>query len=775
MSDDPNDPALDQPAGIPPIDPSINGTWTPPWLSQQSGPPPVVDTGAPPLTPAEKSEIQIDKPLAEKTPEQQLDPTLSAAIPTDQQFTPPWLAVAQAGVGAPQVDAVSGAPGPSSALNPQQAQDRFATIATDPTAPLDERSKAWASMTPDQRTNALNTTDPKQLAAIANDAMTPQELATISVRHNAAKLDEETMRLHAIYAENAAKARQEADAQAKASAYADAEAAKDAAAAEALVAQAKNNPNQRSASRTIADVVLAGIGGMVSQFTGGKNLALESIQKRVEQNIQQQTQELNLGWKAIDLHKNAVASEYARHGDVIRAQAVARIAGLQEAKDALTTDMQNYDPNGTTALSRAQVIQQIDGVQRTAANTLHQQNFKNGMELAKAQTEAAAQTETMRKNKADESLAWTKEGREGAAAKAVKPDDVVHDPAWFAQQGYKTVPAVAMSVKSFGGITESNAKAGEAAGKDISNKAAAAKGQVAAPIQVGTAPDGTPVTKTTVLTQPDGTAWAAPDKFTEMAAGAKKVARISDALVREINEWGGQSDIKKSPHYQQITSLHKDLIFALHEAKKIEGFRPGTGEQLEELTGGVDPTSFFRDATPGIKAVKQNITDDLNDEATTALYKGPRIVFNDLSAPPAQVDTPADKQDKVLTQNFGASDMDESALDADNRAFTIAARKGVTTAPSANRADYAEAQGLSPLATRALDNGVAPIQLQAFDDLEGDIKGSDDVARAKAVERLEQVRKGSKSSAVRAYAKGLIEEASSTVLENTPLDVEGKR
>lgn len=770
---------------IPPIDPSIGGrlasnpdeAWTPPWLAQ-------TPAAAPPQASAEVQmpDDYVGKPLVPSQPG--LVPDVHPdSIP---QQAPPWLAQAQHDANAPKLGATDyalaqelGAP-TSTGEDPAKALNQ---IATDPNAPISDRQTAWQQMSPADRANFVNTADPKQLASLATAAMSPEEVATIALRHQQAQIHEQSaQQLGAMIANHEAQQRNVATYQ-QAIQTANVQTQQVAADAQRIAAMSKKNPNEHGVGYMLASVLLSTIGGAMSQYTGGKNVALDQLNLKTQQRIDAQTADIANQWKGNGAKQNLVAETLKTSGDLYHAQEAYRISQYDTATQELQTQMQDFDPNGTTAIRHAQVIQQIQAQRGAALAATNQQFIKNHLEQAKADNEANTLKATV-KHQTDETaiarghlgIDYSKNARDQKEFE-IENAPVTPEQARLENPGLPDAayPQAVVTRKDLKNRLESFSKGLEVQGKAQSNKAAAAKGQVAAPIQVGTAPDGTPVTKTTVLTQKDGTPWAAPEKFSEMAAGAKKVARLSDALTREISEWGGQSDIKKSPHYQTIKSNYEDLVFALHEAKGIEGFRPGTAELLTKLTGEVDPTSFFRDATTGIKQAKQNVTDDVNDSATTALYNGPRIVFNDLSAPPAQVETPADKQDKVLTQNFGASDVDERALDADNRAFTIAARKGVTTAPSANRADYAEAQGLSPLATRALDNGVAPIQLQAFDDLEGDIKGSDDVARAKAVERLEQVRKGSKSSAVRAYAKGLIEEASSTVLENTPLDVEGKR
>lgn len=111
-------------------------------------------------------------------------------------------------------------------------------------------------------------------------------------------------------------------------------------------------------------VMLGGLAG--GYFGTGQNAALQQWNMRREQDIDAQKSDLANAWKGIDLRNNAIAQEYARHGDLDRAETAYRLEQHQRALDKIDTDLQLVDPNGQIARSYMAARQQVQAQQRQA-------------------------------------------------------------------------------------------------------------------------------------------------------------------------------------------------------------------------------------------------------------------------------------------------------------------------------------------------------------------------------------------------------------------------
>lgn len=316
--------------------------------------------------------------------------------PSAQPAVPPWLQGPAPGPPAP--DAITGAEGSAPAADARNAKQDLARIAADraqgdaktaldPNAPVSDRQSAWQRIPPSMRIDIVNSGDPNALAAIANPAMDPEELATIANRHEMARLHEDsTQRL-----ELARKSNEAATAAFQAHQAAVQKATADTAQVDVdakRLAMEKLDPNEHGVGHFIATVLLSAVGGAVSQYTGGRNLALEEFDKRTQQRIDAQKADIENQWKGIGLKRNIIAEQLQQSGDLFRAQETYRISQYDRAAAELQTKMQDYDPQGTTAIKGAMQVQAIQAARGQALQAFAQKTSDNHIAAAKVDFEA---------------------------------------------------------------------------------------------------------------------------------------------------------------------------------------------------------------------------------------------------------------------------------------------------------------------------------------------------------------------------------------------------
>lgn len=677
---------------------------------------PSLPEAAPPLPSSAPAEIQMpDDVVAPSTPSAA---TPSDVAPTPQQlatgqpaFAPPWLQAAQQSVTPYDINAPLAAPAPPMSATDAalayetndttkgDAYENLKRTAMDPNASDADRQTAWKELSPQDRLNLVNSSDPKQLAAVANAAMSPEESATIQVRHAQAQQLELSARQHDLAVRQDQEARQNFQTYQGSIQYANARSAsleQDA----ARIANMRVDPAEHGVGNFIGRVLLGFGGGFASPATGGKNLALDELQKLTDQRIQAQKDAIANQWQGVKMKQNLVAEGLQRSGDLYHAQEAYRVATYDRAQQELLTEAQNYDPKGTTNLKIQQAVSQVAAQRAATLNAYWQATQKQRLEQTKVQVDVNKQLEETRHNKAQEANENWKTSIEAKKAAAATKPDVVYTPEQLTALYGKdaAVPPIPMDQKQYSAWLEGKQKNTEIAGKTVENQASSAKNSVALPVQAGATASGQPVIATQTLTQKNGQTWRPPEKFQPMAAATTNVVRLADKLTREIRKNGGQSDLRKSPEWQTMKSDYQDLVFALHGAKGIEGFRPGTSELLHELTGGVDPTSFLRSAIPGIQNAKQNVVEDLNATATAGGYDGAPIQFVDTSNPPP----PAKTEIGELARTAAADPEDDNSMGGNGEYNFHIPAEAASSEESAH----------------AIETGIPPVQLGALHKLQ---------------------------------------------------------
>lgn len=502
----------------------------------------------------------------------------------------------------PSIADVAAPSGPSVDLSADAAYRDFVSGKSSP----DQRQIDLGRMTPDQQEQAVLKMTPEERIAYGANL---EKAATLKSAADHLNLEHQNLL--------AAKANLD-DFQA-ATVKANAETQQNVAAAMAL--------SQRSAGAKLSTTQKFGgyaasiISGMLNPT--GPNQGIAAIQKAIDNSVDEQKADIANQWRGVETKQGAIATELARHGDLYKAQETYRIAGYQGAINGLVDEQQKYVVGGTTQLKIASTIDQLHGLQQQAAQNLADHNLNNAINERKSMREDATLAETIRHNMADEGLKAAKGkggvgGIEGVPLTKAQLAAQLPKGAWIPD----LQPGQTMTLKDYGKVAEIGGHGLEAAGKQVSNAETASKDTVSAPIAgVGFAP----------MTTADGNVWRPPEKFKEMLSGAARVNDHANQLARDIATLGGSSDTLNSADNQKVRADFKALILGMHEAEKIEGFRPGTADMLQEMLGGASPTSLVRDARAGILRARDNVNSDLNVEAKVGNYDGPPIQFADTS------------------------------------------------------------------------------------------------------------------------------------------------
>ncbi len=497
----------------------------------------------------------------------------------------------------------------------------------------ENRAKAIEGMTPEQRAAAVSSmTDDEFVEYNAKRART-NELRRAELEHNAA-------------AESERRARENLEDQRAAGLKADTD-TRDLMARADVLARTQIDPDRLvkhlGIGGSVAMLFATTLGGAMSQYTGGRNLALEQFSKRVDADIAAQHADLANQWKSVDLRRNAIAQQYAQHSDLYKAQETYRIAAYNSAIASMQNELQKYDQAGGTAAFVRQNIDQFHAAQQQALQAFQQQQRKNYLDAAKEQREKAAQEETARHNKATEAIDWAKEAREGAKATAevLTPDQI--------KQQFPDFPAAAIPQ---GGATVADlTKRNELYNKALEsqNKTTANAMQQAGTQVIGA--DGNPLTA-------DGTSKGAPvlvakseqaEKLNQKIAGGQDLVTSLSKVRRFLAS--DPSSVSRAD-WAAATTDFENAKFAyakLHDTKassrELEAMESLFGPNFEHYTNRV------KDRGTGLARIDTLVNDAQATVASALLreakYKGPSVIV-DTSRPEPVKETAADRGLKLV-------------------------------------------------------------------------------------------------------------------------------
>jgi len=475
---------------------------------------------------------------------------------------------------------------------------------------------------PADRAKALETMTPEDRAA-AVQSMTPDEFVAYKATRNRAALMQQAALEHQINAQSEQRAREDLVMQRTAIAKADAD-TRDVVARANVLANTKIDPDRfvtglRDRGHFGLMVVLSGLGGLVSEQTGGRNMALDMFHKRVENDIAAQHADIANQWRGVEVKKGAIADELARSGDLYKAQETYRIAAYQSAIGDMQSQLQQFDPAGGTAATIRDNLDQFHAAQQQALMAFNQQQLKNHLDVAKEDREQRLASSTIAKNAAETSKLYSEAKNAKTQAQVFTPEmlNTLMPPG-------SPIPRIPMDQKTYGEWLENTKKGQEASlgGREYSI-GGVAKAQRDA--------DGNVLgMEYKPLLNKDGKEFYAPSKeeatkLRTQKAGVDVVNALVDQMVAGIKEHGGASAFFKSPEWQTMQANKESLLFALHAAYGVEGFRPGVLEQMEHALGGQDPskiTVLSHNAVPGLQAAKKAVNAHFDANLRAQQYTG---------------------------------------------------------------------------------------------------------------------------------------------------------
>jgi hypothetical protein len=680
-------------------------------------------------------------------------PGVAYSVRTEE---PPWLSPPPrpgesplpSAAGTPlTADAISGASQPPEQT--ESPQQTLARVTLDPDAPLEQRQQAFLGLSPEQRTNIVNNADPTQLASIASAAMSPEDLATIQIRHQQAqihaqsaaqlelarKADEDAARNYQIYQQG----HQIANAQT-------AQVAADAAA----LSRQKIDPNEHGIGHFIASVLTSAVGGAMSKYTGGRNLALEELDKKTQMRIEAQQANIANQWKGIGMRQNLIAEQLQRSGDMYRASETYRIATYDRAISELQTKMQDYDPQGTTALRLAGTLQQAQAARATHLENVKQTNLKNYLDLSKQVGESAASQAIYGRQgpagKTDAEIAKalaevaktsaeTAKLKAGGAGKPKNLDDIPipreQIMAMFpGAQIPENIPSLTLKEARMIAATGKGFKEAEKAGEDVKKVQRENSPEELARLHgVGELVD----------TQGKPIEFRDPAKVAVAKSATDDATRLYDELIDIRRKYGGSSDLIKSPEWRKAHAKFAALL--LNQKTRDElGALTGSDIELEaKKIGTTDPTEW-RDPLPGLLEGRRNLIQGFNAVLRAETPPGRKPAWFGTEPPAAPTKTPEDvKFQEVLT--YTPTTVDQ------NRLFSELGVQRPMTKSTTQR--YEEiASGL------AANAGMLPSVKETIDQLSRaarDPKATPE-ARKDAHAKLSQLASEAEDDAVRNYA-----------------------
>jgi hypothetical protein len=637
----------------------------------------------------------------------------------------------------PEVDAISGVgaviPPPPSDMQPGGLQPGLGI----PMAAFDAAAD-FAARPPDWRSagdNALEVPeDIDQVNAAAYAKMTPEDRANAQFDLAQRREAEERSRMTKAAIDNAEAIENEHRAHLESRA----KAAQDRQALEMdakKLAETNIDPekwwNDRSTGQKVAAFIAAIAGGLV-QPHGGRNSGLAAIDTMIDRDID--AQKANMANKRAELQRRggALNDAAATEAEDYREQTMFRVASYERIKTQISTEMQNFDPRGTSRIKLGEIYVGIEGQRQAALASMQDKRQKQLMEAIKVDQEQQKIDIDRAKMEAAAQAALLK--ARGGGAKAVKPDDVVHPRQWYADQGLP-VPPDDKSVKEYKtwqGLTKT--------GQEIKTNAST---QSREELERGIPG----------LKNGDGSAFIAkgtPESIVALRAmksGTQTAVRLMDEALRVRTGWS--SNTGNSDERKKLKAIWGQAKLAAKDTFKLGAITEADVPLIEGALGTDDP-STWTDPEAGIMTARRLLLNRANTEFEGAGYEGSRW---DIKAPTtrAAVETADDAAfKKAQDENVGSITTfiaDEENLDP--------AKRGAKKSFRDNEAAWKQAGGIPP----SIAANIAKWTSEA--------RGSDEAKSKIARGYLAELTTTGGNDAVKAAARAAIEEANQTPSTDT--------
>ena len=403
----------------------------------------------------------------------------------------------------------------------------------------------------------------------------------------------------------------------------------------------------RSPLQAIAGFLSVVIGGLYQARKGGPNIGLQIIDQAIDRDIAEQ--QANMANQ-----RNAIADLRAQGMNDFQAKQAYRISWYQRALEDVKTSMQDYDPAGTTARNLVQQQLELEARIGQAAEAARRDKLKEELVLRKDARETA---ETMAKLR-EADLKYAKLAGSGAAAK--------RPPEYFRALGLP-VPPMPMTDKEHEqwmrrsklgkelGGNDAKSRKEEADAIEAEAKAEAAKSGYAIKnpetgrvFTVDGTPDGKPLVEMSETKR---------NKVSDVVTAATRMRALADKVAALRKKDGGNWKVLGSDEAQEIQSLVSQVDFETFKAFGLGAPSEGDKDLAAGVRGGVDPSSFVKNASKGFLAYADGLEDKANTELRSVGYRGPKLRFTRESdlPPPKKTERELDLDVIIKTDYAGVT------------------------------------------------------------------------------------------------------------------------
>jgi hypothetical protein len=515
--------------------------------------------------------------------------------------------------------------------------------------------------------------------ARAVNAMSPEQLAQYNAHRESAMVLEQARLQHEAELENQRRQAESSQIQQAATAKADADMQDVLTRAHDLSVSSVNPERykaQRGTGGTIRDMAMLFFSGLGGNADG----AMRVLDSRIARDIDSQTTAINNGWKGVDVSRNEIAQEYARHGDLYRAAETVRLAKYQSMLNDIQSQMQLYDPAGSSALRGRAAMDQLQAQMTQAKQALWQQSFKNTLDYMKGEAEYNEKMANIAKTQAETAKL---KGQLGGAAKVkpVKFEDVPRTAEQLRQLGVQipkevTLPPEGLSLSQAQKIAATAKGVEEWQKASTENKERSIGGVASLALDESGKPkvdfNGKPVMKYDHLKNDDGTDFQ-PQTKEEALALRKKTAAVNtiQSLMADTimlrKKYGWSSDLLKSPEWQKMKANWSTILVKQKDLQELGAISESDLKLISGLMGAKDPTQY-QDPEPGMIQAFDNTELAYNSDLRPLGYTGPDLHRARPWELPEAEATPEEKSVQAVTafdpqRSITAKDMQDLRID----------------------------------------------------------------------------------------------------------------
>lgn len=524
-------------------------------------------------------------------------------------------------------DAISGAAPAADVASMVQLDQAPAEVGVQAPAPTSVGYYDWARQQaagqplPSMQDKSLQDSAQAEIDAIGK--MTPDEYIRYQGERAGKLRDMQTQRQAEIDAENQRQAQQAYQGQQAAIAKANADTAD-------MMARANELANTKIVPKKagLADVVGILLGGMFSG--GGPNMALAQFNRKVDADMQAQHENIANGFRGLEMKRGVISDELARHGDLYRAQETYRVASYQAAINHLQTELQQYDPAGTTAMTIRNGLDQFHAAQQQAIAAANKQMLEDNLKRAQTAQAMAGAFKTAAETDA------IKAKQAGIGAGAAAPVAKILPVEYFKSLGLVAppTPMSAEAYKEWLTLGKSSAETAKAQQDAASNANATVVSKPHGNFEPITDANGAPVR-------------VAPDvakELNEQNASAQNVVRDLNDVKRMLEEDPSTIDRKTWAEIQARIGQTLPAIAGYYKSK----FSSREEEAIKDITN-LDFDSYtrrFKDkgtAVASINGIIDTIKMSVDTTNSATLHTPVRDVLNDVGTAPKPKPTEVDK------------------------------------------------------------------------------------------------------------------------------------